>query len=37
MGGGPPRGDLKGELRFFCMMKPEEEEKPGICLSKTPG
>lgn len=37
MGGGPPRGNRTGELRLFSMMKPEEEEKPGICLSKTPG
>lgn len=34
---GPPRGAGEGRARLFCMKKPEEEEEPGICLSKTPG
>lgn len=37
MGGGPPRGGHKGFLRVFCTMKPEKEEEPAICLSKTLG
>lgn len=28
---------VRGMLRLFCMMKPREEEEPGICFSKTPG
>lgn len=36
MRGGPPRSGHKGELRLFCMTKPEEEKEQGILFKQNP-